>query len=206
MANDGRSNNSYDGTQFALECTRAEISRPGRVQRGLELAGPRDELAIGRPGDSERKQYHLGIHQLRPPLRERRRRACSPLVVAEPEQRNARDAPAARRSQPAISRCALTVGVRLRAIVRYLRGVGYTTVTAERGPPHSQRARQSTRLVFIANADDLSIASSSHVLDDIEEVRFGRGTRSVERCVVDGVRALVLRVPDDRMSSTHMGR
>ena len=45
--------------------------------------------------------------------------------------------------------------------------------------------------------------SSRHLLDDIDEVRFGRGERSVRRFVDGEHRVLELRMPDRRMSTAH---
>src|SRR4051812_46064671 len=59
------------------------------------------------------------------------------------------------------------------------------------------------QLVMIAISDDPQAASSRHLLDDIDEVRFGRGERSARREVVVGCRVLELRIPDRRMSSKH---
>ncbi len=58
-------------------------------------------------------------------------------------------------------------------------------------------------LVLLATADDATVASSRHLLDDIDEVWFGRGARATVRAIRDGVRILELRVPDPRMSSEH---
>jgi DNA-binding NtrC family response regulator len=54
-------------------------------------------------------------------------------------------------------------------------------------------------LTFIAHADDLRERPASHSLADLDEVRFQRGPRSVER----RGRVLVLAIPDPRMSSEH---
>jgi transcriptional regulator with GAF, ATPase, and Fis domain len=67
----------------------------------------------------------------------------------------------------------------------------------------AEPARTTTRLVFIANADAPELPSSSHALDDVDEVRFGRGERLFERTEIDGARVLVVRLPDDRMSTNH---
>jgi DNA-binding NtrC family response regulator len=63
----------------------------------------------------------------------------------------------------------------------------------------------STRpqLVLIAISDDPQAASSRHLLDEIDEVRFGRGERHARRAIVDGRRVLELRIPDRRMSGAH---
>ncbi|HEV7556507.1 MAG TPA: sigma 54-interacting transcriptional regulator [Kofleriaceae bacterium] len=59
------------------------------------------------------------------------------------------------------------------------------------------------QLFAIAVCDDLSEPSARHVLDDIDEVRFGRGARRHTRTLVDGKHVLELRVPDARMSTDH---
>jgi transcriptional regulator with GAF, ATPase, and Fis domain len=63
----------------------------------------------------------------------------------------------------------------------------------------SSQGCESTRLVFVATAEDPRCGSSSHALDDVDEVRFRRGARAVER----GRRVLTLSFPDPRMSSLH---
>src|SRR5262245_54924679 len=45
--------------------------------------------------------------------------------------------------------------------------------------------------------------SSRHAVDDIDVVQFGRGPRAAIRDTVDGLRRLILRVPDPWMSSDH---
>jgi len=80
-----------------------------------------------------------------------------------------------------------------------------TTITSislgrvEPEPPPSARPQ----LVLIAISDLPQAASSRHLLDEIDEVRFGRGDRAAARSVVDGRRVLELRIPDRRMSSDH---
>jgi len=59
------------------------------------------------------------------------------------------------------------------------------------------------QLFAIAITDDLSEPSSRHVLDDIDEVRFGRGPHRHARSLVEGKRVLELRIPDGRMSTEH---
>jgi DNA-binding NtrC family response regulator len=61
----------------------------------------------------------------------------------------------------------------------------------------------TTRLVFLLATDDPLSPSSSHALDDVDEVRFGRGPRTIERTEIDGKRTLVLKFPDGLMSRTH---
>jgi len=73
------------------------------------------------------------------------------------------------------------------------------TITRDGAPAPDAVARDVARLVFLASADDLALPSSSHVLEGLDEVRFVRGPRDATR----GARALVLAVPDRRMSSTN---
>lgn len=58
-------------------------------------------------------------------------------------------------------------------------------------------------LVVLAVSDDLRQPSSRHLLDDIDEVHFGRGDRAAVRAIVDGRRILTLTIPDAKMSSRH---
>lgn len=58
-------------------------------------------------------------------------------------------------------------------------------------------------LVVLAVSDDLRQPSSRHLLDDIDEVHFGRGDRAAQRSIVDGKRILTLSIPDAKMSSRH---
>jgi DNA-binding NtrC family response regulator len=80
-----------------------------------------------------------------------------------------------------------------------------TTITSvslgrpEAEPPPTARPQ----LVMIAISDLPQDASSRHLLDDVDEVRFGRGERSVARSHADGRRVLELRIPDRRMSGDH---
>ena len=72
------------------------------------------------------------------------------------------------------------------------------------GPGEAQPPEARPQLVLIAVADDPHAPSARHLLDDIDEVRFGRGERSTRRVVDDdGCRVLELRIPDRRMSSDH---
>jgi DNA-binding NtrC family response regulator len=59
------------------------------------------------------------------------------------------------------------------------------------------------QLVMIAISDLPHEPSARHLLDAIDEVRFGRGERAATRSIVDGRRVLALRLPDRRMSSDH---
>ncbi|HEV7557043.1 MAG TPA: sigma 54-interacting transcriptional regulator [Kofleriaceae bacterium] len=52
---------------------------------------------------------------------------------------------------------------------------------------------------MLTNADEPTMASSRHLLDDIDEVRFFRGPRGTKR----RSRILELHLPDPRMSSDH---
>src|SRR5262249_20281733 len=56
-------------------------------------------------------------------------------------------------------------------------------------------------LVVLAISDDLHAPSSRHLLTEIDEVRFGRGSRSATRTTIAGTRVLELRIPDAWMSS-----
>jgi DNA-binding NtrC family response regulator len=80
-----------------------------------------------------------------------------------------------------------------------------TTITSlSMGAPEAapgERARP--QLVLIAISDLPQEPSSRHLLDDVDEVRFGRGERSAARTLVDDRRVLELRVPDRRMSADH---
>jgi Sigma-54 interaction domain/FHA domain len=58
-------------------------------------------------------------------------------------------------------------------------------------------------LVFLTLADHPAMPSSRHLLDDVDEVWFGRGERHAARAVRGGRRVLVLRFPDPRMSADH---
>jgi sigma-54 dependent transcriptional regulator, acetoin dehydrogenase operon transcriptional activator AcoR len=79
--------------------------------------------------------------------------------------------------------------------------VSASTITAEAFGTEASRGsgRLAARLVFVANAEDLRTTTSSHALDDLDEVRFGRGPRGAER----KRRTLTLSFPDGRMSSEH---
>jgi len=59
--------------------------------------------------------------------------------------------------------------------------------------------RRCPELVVLTNADQPTMASSRHLLDGIDEVRFSRGSRATTR----RARILEVRVPDPRMSSDH---
>jgi DNA-binding NtrC family response regulator len=71
-------------------------------------------------------------------------------------------------------------------------------------PPDSAAAANARpQLVLIAISDEPQAASARHLLDDVDEVRFGRGDRSSRRIVDQGRRVLELRIPDLRMSGKH---
>jgi DNA-binding NtrC family response regulator len=73
------------------------------------------------------------------------------------------------------------------------------------GQPLDRAAATSAhpQLVLIAISDEPQEESSRHLLDDIDEVRFGRGERSTRRTTDMGRRVLELRIPDLRMSGKH---
>ena len=68
------------------------------------------------------------------------------------------------------------------------------------GEPAPKAAPQ---LVMVMNCEDPRAASSRHLLDEVDEVRFGRAERSVRRFAAGERRVLELRLPDRRMSSQH---
>ena len=59
------------------------------------------------------------------------------------------------------------------------------------------------QLVMLATAEEPHAPSARHLLDAIDEVRFGRGERSVRRIADRGLAVLELRLPDRRMSRTN---
>jgi len=67
----------------------------------------------------------------------------------------------------------------------------------------SPAASARPQLVLIAICDLPHAPSSRHLLDDVDEVRFGRGERATVRSQIDGRRVLELRIPDRRMSADH---
>jgi transcriptional regulator of acetoin/glycerol metabolism len=69
--------------------------------------------------------------------------------------------------------------------------------------PEAAVANAIPQLVLLAISDDLQSPSSRHLLEDVDEVRFGRGERETTRRIDGGRRVLELRVPDRRMSSSH---
>ncbi|TMQ15156.1 MAG: FHA domain-containing protein [Deltaproteobacteria bacterium] len=80
-----------------------------------------------------------------------------------------------------------------------------TTITSISLGRAEEEAAPSARpqLVLVAISDEPQAPSSRHLLDDVDEVRFGRAERSVQRLTVEGRRILELRIPDRRMSSSH---
>jgi sigma-54 dependent transcriptional regulator, acetoin dehydrogenase operon transcriptional activator AcoR len=78
-----------------------------------------------------------------------------------------------------------------------------TSVAVGRGPDEDVVPDARPQLVLVANSDDPRAASSRHLLGDIDEVRFGRGDRSVQRLIAGERRVLELRMPDRRMSGSH---
>jgi DNA-binding NtrC family response regulator len=80
-----------------------------------------------------------------------------------------------------------------------------TTITSiSLGRPEDESAPSARpQLVLVAISDEPQASSSRHLLDDVDEVRFGRGERSVQRQLIEGRRVLELRIPDRRMSSSH---
>jgi DNA-binding NtrC family response regulator len=60
-----------------------------------------------------------------------------------------------------------------------------------------------TFLVRALECEDLSAGVARHVLDGVSEVRFERAERGHTRTLEDGVRVLVMRVPDRKLSARH---
>jgi len=58
-------------------------------------------------------------------------------------------------------------------------------------------------MVVVMLADDPAMPSSRHLLDDVDEVSFGRGPRRATRAVDGGRSTLEIRIPDPRMSADH---
>jgi sigma-54 dependent transcriptional regulator, acetoin dehydrogenase operon transcriptional activator AcoR len=59
------------------------------------------------------------------------------------------------------------------------------------------------QLVLLASTEDPAAPPSSHLLDELDEVRFRRGERDAVRTREGDTRVLTLAVPDVRMSSHH---
>ncbi|HTM19822.1 MAG TPA: sigma 54-interacting transcriptional regulator, partial [Kofleriaceae bacterium] len=64
------------------------------------------------------------------------------------------------------------------------------------GQPHEQ-------LILALDCERPMVAPSRHLIDGVDVVWFGRGERAAVRDVHDGLRRLVVHVPDSRMSSDH---
>jgi transcriptional regulator with PAS, ATPase and Fis domain len=58
-------------------------------------------------------------------------------------------------------------------------------------------------LTQVVQASAIENAPSRHSIDDVDTVVFGRGSRSAIRDEADGLRRLVLRIPDPFMSTEH---
>jgi hypothetical protein len=69
--------------------------------------------------------------------------------------------------------------------------------------PEAHGDTEHTMLVRLALTDDPSVCSASHLLDDVDEVRFGRGKLAAVRRQERGLRVLTIHVPDGRMSTEH---
>jgi pSer/pThr/pTyr-binding forkhead associated (FHA) protein len=83
--------------------------------------------------------------------------------------------------------------------------IAESTLSNSRLRPENEPANDCPRpyLVIITLADDPTMSSSRHLLDQIDEVWFGRGARQATRTVHDGRSVLEIRVPDPRMSADH---
>jgi pSer/pThr/pTyr-binding forkhead associated (FHA) protein len=70
--------------------------------------------------------------------------------------------------------------------------------------PDGPQRREASQLFLVVECDRPWAGSSRHILESVDEVVIGRGThRTIERLVDSGVRRLLLRVPDPRLSSIH---
>ncbi|MBZ0236992.1 MAG: sigma 54-interacting transcriptional regulator [Deltaproteobacteria bacterium] len=69
--------------------------------------------------------------------------------------------------------------------------------------PEAGGETEHAMIVRLAFTDDPAVPSAAHLLDDVDEVRFGRGRLSVERRREDLQTVLHIRVPDGRMSTDH---
>jgi DNA-binding NtrC family response regulator len=68
----------------------------------------------------------------------------------------------------------------------------------------SSSRREASQLFLVVECDRPWAGSSRHILEDIDEVVIGRGSkRAVQRFVEHNVRKLGLQVPDLRLSTTH---
>jgi transcriptional regulator with GAF, ATPase, and Fis domain len=70
-------------------------------------------------------------------------------------------------------------------------------------PGRRAGGRRTPTLVVAFNASDPQMGASRHLLREIDVVCFGRGPRAAVRDVHDGLRRLVIRVPDKVMSLEH---
>jgi transcriptional regulator with AAA-type ATPase domain len=75
-----------------------------------------------------------------------------------------------------------------------------TSVSLGRGA-HADTPAAVAQLVLALRCDDPTAPPSRHLLDGLDEVRFGRGPALIERD--PSARRLTVRVPDPRMSSDH---
>ena len=78
-----------------------------------------------------------------------------------------------------------------------------TSILLGPGSEHQVAPDARPQLVLVAISDEPQAPSSRHLLDDVDEVRFGRGERAAQRSRVDGRGVLELRIPDRRMSGQH---
>ncbi len=69
--------------------------------------------------------------------------------------------------------------------------------------PEARTESEHSMLVRLSLTDDPGVPSAYHLLDDIDEVRFGRGRLAAHRGREGGRRVLRIEVPDGRMSSDH---
>ncbi|HEX3759162.1 MAG TPA: sigma 54-interacting transcriptional regulator [Kofleriaceae bacterium] len=87
---------------------------------------------------------------------------------------------------------------------RFGHDLGGDTITSiSQGRTGEPEPGTTPYLVVLAISDDLHAPSSRHLLTEIDEVRFGRGARSVTRMTIGETRVLELRLPDAWMSSQH---
>jgi DNA-binding NtrC family response regulator len=79
------------------------------------------------------------------------------------------------------------------------RSATITSLSAQRGEQPDEAVVMVPQLILALSCDQPMTAPSRHVLDDVDEVTFGRGDRACARAG----RRLDLRIPDPRMSSDH---
>ncbi len=77
------------------------------------------------------------------------------------------------------------------------------TQTLEPDKSGTGSLRPTSQLFLVVRADAPLEESSRHSLEDVDEVTIGRGAAGVARETADGVRRLVITLPDDFMSSRH---